>query len=133
MSIQDNYKAGISFIIIATIFYSLIAVLVKQVRHLPVMEIILFRNIPAMIILPVLIKKARVSLLGNNKSILCFSGLVNAINVLASFYAFTVMSLTDVMAIKQLGPFFIFLLAGIFLKEKLSLQQIPFFINCSFS
>ena len=38
------------------------------------------------------------------------------------------MPLTDAMTIKQLSPFFIFFLAGIFLKEKIHLRQIPFFI-----
>ena len=46
----------------------------------------------------------------------------------ALYYAVTVMSLTDAIALKQLDPFFIFFLAGIFLKEKLSLRQLPFFI-----
>ncbi len=92
------------------------------------MEIILLRNIPIMIIIPGMIKKVKVSPFGNNKPILWFSGLINVIGILASFYAFTAMPLTDAMTIKQLSPFFIFLLAGIFLKEKLSLQQIPFFI-----
>jgi len=82
------------------------------------MEIILFRNIPIMIIIPVMIKKIKVSPFGNNKPILWFSGLINAIGILASFYAYTAMPLTDAMTIKQLSPFFIFLLAGIFLKEK---------------
>ena len=75
-----------------------------------------------------MIKKIKISPFGNNKPILWFSGLINAMGILASFYAFTAMPLTDAMTIKQLNPFFIFLLAGIFLKEKLSLQQIPFFI-----
>ena len=126
INIQDNHKLGIFFIVIAAICFALIAVLVKQVRHLPLMEIILFRNIPLMIIIPGMIKKTKVLPFGNNKPILWFSGLVNAIGMLANFYAFTVMLLTDAITIKQLSPFFIFLLAGIFLKEKLSLHKFPF-------
>lgn len=125
---EDNYKTGIFLIILASLCFAFIAVMVKQVGHLPVTEIILIRNIPIMIIIPGMIKKAKVSPFGNNNPILCFSGLVNAIAMLAGFYAFTTMLLTDAMTIKQLSPFFVFLLAGIFLKEKLSLQQIPFFI-----
>jgi len=81
-----------------------------------------------MIILPGMIKTVKVSPFGNNKPILWFSGLAITIGMLAGFYAFTTMPLTDAMTIKQLSPFFTFFLAGIFLKEKLHLRQIPFFI-----
>ena len=102
--------------------------MVKQVRHLPLMEILFFRNIPAMIILPIMIKKIKVPLFGNNKPILWLAGLVTAIATLTSYYAFTVISLTDAITILNLSPFFIFSLAGIFLKEKIYLRQMPFFI-----
>jgi len=92
------------------------------------MEIILFRNIPTMIIIPGMIKKVKVSPFGNNKPILWFSGFVTAIATLASYYAFTAMSLTDAITILNLSPFFTFFFAGIFLKEKLHFRQIPFFI-----
>ena len=102
--------------------------MVKQLRHLPVVEIILFRNIPAMIIIPGMIKKVKVSPFGNNKPFLWLSGLVTVILMLAGFYAFTILPLTDAVTILNLSPFFTFFLAGIFLKEKLHLRQIPFFI-----
>lgn len=103
-------------------------VLVKQVKHLPLMEIILFRNIPAMLIIPLMIKKNNISFLGNNKFLLWFRSLIVAIGMMAMFYTYTVMSLTDAITLQQLRPFFIFFLAGIFLQEKLSLRQLPFFI-----
>jgi len=81
-----------------------------------------------MIIIPGMIKKVKVSPFGNNKGILWFSGFVTTISILAIFYAFTAISLTDATTIRNLSPFFTFFLAGIFLKEKLSLRQLPFFI-----
>ena len=127
-NIQDNYKAGICFIIINTIFFSLIAVLVKQVRHLPLMEIIFFRSMPTMIIIPFMIKKNNISFWGNNKFSLWFRSLSVVIGMIALFYTYTVMSLTDAISLQQLGPFFTCFLAGIFLKEKLHFRQLPFFI-----
>jgi drug/metabolite transporter (DMT)-like permease len=102
--------------------------MVKQVRHLPLMEIILFRNIPTMLIVPLMIKKNNISFLGNNKFLLWFRSLIETIAMMTSYYTFTVMSLTDAVTILNLSPFFIFFLAGIFLQEKLSLRQLPFFI-----
>jgi len=92
------------------------------------MEIILFRNIPTMIIIPLVIKKSNLSFLGKNKFVLLFRGLIGLIGMMTIFYAFTVMLLTDAITLQQLAPFFIFFLAGIFLQEKLSLHQLPFFI-----
>ena len=102
--------------------------MVKQVKHLPLMEIMLFRNIPTMIIVPIMLKKMNICFFGNNKPFLWFRGLMGTLGMITTFYAFTVMSLTDAITLLQLAPFFIFFLAGIFLQEKLSLRQLPFFI-----
>ena len=51
--------------------------------------------------------------------------------MMAMFYTYKVMLLTDAITIHNLSPFFTFFLAGIFLKEKLHLRQLPFFI-CAF-
>ncbi|GAI90114.1 unnamed protein product, partial [marine sediment metagenome] len=47
---EDKSNMGILMMIIATICFSLMAVMVKYLRHLPVMEIIFFRNITIMLI-----------------------------------------------------------------------------------
>ena len=125
---KDNFKLGIFFIIISSLCFALTAAMVKYVRHLPLMEIILFQNIPTMIIIPIILKKMNISLLGNNRLFLCFGGFLGIITALTKFYTFTVMLLTDAVTIHRLSPFFIFFLSGIFLKEKLSFQRIPLFL-----
>ena len=65
---------------------ALIAVMVKKLSHFPLMEIILFRNIPTMIIVPGMIKKTNVSPFGNNKLVLCFSDLVTVVALITGFY-----------------------------------------------
>ena len=125
---KDNYKAGIFFIITASICLALMAVMVKQVRHLPLMEIMFFKDIPTMIIIPIILKNMNIPLLGNNKPFLWFGGFLGIITALAKFYTFTFMFLADAITIHRLSPFFIFFLAGIFLKEKLSFRRIPFFM-----
>ena len=112
----------------ASICLALLALMVKKVGHLPLWEIILFRSIPAMLIIPIMIKKAKISFLGNNKFILWFRSFIDIIAMMTGFYTLTVMSLTDAVTIFNLSPFFTFFLAGIFLQEKLSLRQLPFLI-----
>jgi len=114
--------------ITAAVCFAIIAILVKQLKHLPLMEIAFFRNVPMMIIISTMIKKRNIPPFGNNKLILILSGLVITIGTFAGFYAFTTMHLTDAMTIQQLNPLFTFFLAGLLLKERLHLQQLPFFI-----
>lgn len=114
--------------LISSITFVSIAVLVKKIEHLPLMEMLFFRSIPTLIIFPVIIKKMNIPLFGNNKPMLWFRCLIGILGMLAVFYSFTIMPLTDAMTLLQLHPLFIFLLSGIFLKEKLSLKKIPFFL-----
>lgn len=112
----------------ASLGMALSAVFVKQVRHLPLMEIIFFRNLPTMIIVPIILKKMKISLIGNNIPILCFRGFMGILGMITIFYTFIAMPLTDSLTIQQLRPFFIFFLSGVLLKEKLYFRQILFFL-----
>ena len=126
--IKDNYKAGIFFIIISSLCFALIAAMVKHVKHLPLMEIIFFQTLPAMIIIPILLKKINISFLGNNMPFLWFYGFLSIIIELTKNYTFTVILLADATTIHRLSPFFVFFLSRIFLKEKLSFRRLPLFL-----
>jgi drug/metabolite transporter (DMT)-like permease len=125
---EDKSNMGILTMIIATICFSLMAAMVKFLRHLPVMEIIFFRNIPIMLIIPLILKNKKISFWGNNKPLLLLRSLFSSFAAIAFFYTITVMILTDAVTIKQLSPFFIILLASIFLGETIDFRKITFFI-----
>ncbi len=125
---EDKFNMGILMMIIATICFSLMAAMVKFLRHLPVMEIIFFRNIPIMLIIPLILKNKKISFWGNNKPLLLLRSLLSGFAAIAFFYTITVMILTDAVTIKQLSPFFIMLLASIFLGEKIDFRRITIFI-----
>ncbi len=114
--------------IFASICFSLMAAMVKFLRHLPVMEIIFFRNIPIMLIIPLILKNKKISFWGNNKPLLLLRSLLSSFAAIIYFYTITVMILTDAVTIKQLSPFFIILLASIFLREKIGFRKITIFI-----
>lgn len=125
---KDNYKLGIFMMIIASFLFALSATLVKYMRLFPLMEIIFFLNLPAMIITPIILKYKNISFWGNNKQIIllrCFFGFVAMIGY---YFTCTKMQLSDAITIQQLSPFFIIILAGIMLKEKVIFQQIPLLI-----
>ncbi|MGB6606578.1 MAG: DMT family transporter [Atribacterota bacterium] len=119
---------GILMMIIATICFSLMAAMVKFLGHLPVMEIMFFRNIPTMLIIPLILKNKKISFWGNNKPLLLSRSLLSAFAATSYFYTITVMILTDAVTIKQLSPIFIIFLASIFLGEKIAFKKITIFL-----
>lgn len=125
---EDESNMGILMMIIATICFSLMAAMVKYLGHLPVMEIIFFRNIPIMLIIPLILKNKKISFWGNNKPLLLLRSLLSGFAVISFFYTITVMILAEAVTIRQLSPFFIIFLASIFLGEKIDFRKITFSI-----
>lgn len=119
---------GIIMMIIASICFTLMAVAVHFLRELSLTEIIFFRNLPIMLIVPLMLKQRKISFWGNNKSLLILRSLVSGFVMVAYFYSITAMNLTDAVTIKQLSPFFIILLASILLGEKISFKIAFIFI-----
>ncbi len=107
---------------------SFMAVIIKYLGQFPLMENVLFRSLPTIAILPIVLRKRNIFIYGNNKSFLLLRGFFGTIGMIAIFYAYTVMPLTEVMAIQQLSPFFVIILSSIFLKEKLHVYQMPIFL-----
>lgn len=114
--------------IIASICFALMAVIVKYLGNLQLMEITLFRNIPSMIIIPIILRKKNIPLFGNNKLVLSMRGFFGMIGMVGMFYTYTIMLLADAVTIQKLAPFFIVIFSGIFLKEKIYFRQIPIFL-----
>ena len=71
--------------IVGTICCSLMIVFVKYLKHLPVMEIVFFRNLFIMLTIPILIKKEKIPFLGNNKGLLILRSLFSGIGAMTYF------------------------------------------------
>jgi len=107
-----------------SICLSLMAVSIKYVRQFPLMEIVLFRSMPTLVIIPIILRKRNILIYGNNKPFLLLRGVFGTIGMMTTFYAYTAMPLIEAIAIQQLSPFFVIILSSIFLNEKLFSQQI---------
>lgn len=114
--------------IFASICFALVGAIIKFIGNIPLMEMIFFRSLPSILILPLILKNKNISLRGKNKPLLlfrCFFGFLSAVGY---FYTFKTMTMTDAMTIRQLSPFFIVMFAIIFLKEKVPPRRIPIFL-----
>ena len=49
---NQKIQLGILMMIMASFFFSLMAPLIKRFNHLPLMELVFFRNLPTIFILP---------------------------------------------------------------------------------
>ena len=114
--------------IFASICFTLMAVAVHFLKGLSLAEIIFFRNLPIMLVVPLMLKRKKISFWGNNKPLLMLRSLLSGLVMVAYFYSITAMNLTDAVTIKQLSPFFIILLAGVLLGEKISFKLVTIFI-----
>ena len=125
---KDNYRIGILLMLASTVGMSLLAVIIKYERQFPLMEIVLFRSIPTIVIIPIILRKRKIFIYGNNKTFLLLRGFFGIIGMIATFYAYTKIPITEAIAIQQLNPFFVVILSYIVLKEKLYIQQFPIFL-----
>ena len=128
-AVKNKVKTqGILMMLIAATCFAAMAILIKFVPNIPLMEIILFRNVPTMLIIPLILIKKGVPILGNNKPLLLLRSVLIAFATASYFYTIKVMSLTDAVSIKQLTPLLSVFFAAIFLKEKISFKQVSIFI-----
>jgi len=124
-----NYQKGIWMMMVSSISSAVMGLLVKYLTNIPLMEIVLFRNLPSIIILPIIITKKYIPILGKNKPLLIIRSLFAFISFAGYVYTFTKMSLTDAITIRQLGPIIIALLSIILLKEKYNSKKLIVFIT----
>jgi len=114
--------------IIATICFSLMAVMVKFLSDFPVMELVFFRNIPIMLFIPLILKNKKISFWGNNRPLLLFRNFLSGFGIITYYYTILAMILTDAVTIRQLSPIFMIFLSSLFLREEIGVKKITIFI-----
>ena len=119
---------GILMMVIAAICFAVLAMLIKFIPNIPLMEIILFRNIPIMLIVPLILIKKGIPILGNKKPLLLLWGLLSTFSTISYFYTIKVMIFTDAVSVKQFSPFLSVFFAAIFLREKIGFKQVLIFV-----
>jgi len=121
---------GILMMVFAAICFAVLAMLIKFIPNVPLMEIILFRNIPIMLVIPLMIFKKGIPILGNKRkrSLLLLRSILTIFAMTSYFYTIKVMILTDALTIKQLAPLLSIFFAAIILKEKVNFKQISIFV-----
>ena len=118
---------GVRYMVLATILFSVVQVLVKYLDNYPFFELIFFRSIVSLVISVIVIKKGKISLLGNNKLFLILRGLFGTVSLCCFFYSIKHAPIGTVVTIVNIKPFLILIVAFFVLGEKFKLIQILFF------
>ncbi|MCB0541395.1 MAG: DMT family transporter [Bacteroidetes bacterium] len=114
--------------LVAGVFFSLMNVGVKYLDNIPAIQIVFFRSLVTLIISFVMIKRLKLSLWGNNKSVLFLRGLFGAIALSLYFYSLQTLPLASAVTLMQLSPIFTAIFAIFILHEKIKLPQWVFFV-----
>lgn len=113
--------------VLSTLSFAIMAVCVRKSGDLPLFEKVFFRNFIMLFIVIFLIWRSDINWLGEprNRKFLAARALLGFTGVCLFFYAILNINLSDASVLNKLSPFFVFIFAVLFLKEKLGRFRIP--------
>ncbi|ALO35800.1 hypothetical protein CMT41_14540 [Colwellia sp. MT41] len=118
-TIKNSVPMSVWYMLISAFGFALMAACVKEVSGLgiPVLEIVAARAIVSGMISYADIKRKKISLWGNNKTLLIARGTVGTFALMFVYYAVTTLPLAEATVLQYLHPVFTAMLALFFLKE----------------
>src|SRR5258708_2351620 len=108
---------GVRSMLFSTLAFFLANVCVKQVAHIPAMEIVFFRCLVATVFCIVVLRQARESIIGSNHTILLLRGMFGTTALFCFFLTIQNMPLASAQTIQYLSPIFTATFAIFILKE----------------
>ena len=123
---MQNKTKSLVFILLSSLSFAFMSVVVKDLKDVPVMEKVFFRNLVSLIITLFVIRSFKSEIWGRaeNRKFLILRSLFGLSGVLLYFYAISNMNLADSSMLNKISPFFVTLFAILYLKEKVYSQQI---------
>ncbi len=124
MNNQKNKKIAISYIVLSSLFFAIMAFSVKSIPEIPLAQKVFFRNFMGLIAIgvPIIIHKKSFK---PNKPLLIFFRVSFGLAGVAFYYSSLVhLNLADAVILNKLSPFFVVILSAIFLSEKFTRNKI---------
>ncbi|WP_266203252.1 DMT family transporter [Pontibacter kalidii] len=119
---------GVIYMLLSTFFFALMQVCVKWVPHIPAEEIIVFRSLVSLAISLVFLRRAGVSVWGNNRKWLFARGAFGAVALILFFNVLQNIPLATAATLQYLSPIFTAILGIFIVKERVRLWQWFFFL-----
>ena len=120
---SDRVRAGIALMIFGAFCLVIMAAMAKLgMQQLPFWEVIFFRSsIMLLLVLPYALWRG-ISLIGNNPLLVLNRGVVGFLGLTCNFYAIKHLPLANARILLETSVFFVAVLAGLFLKEKIGFK-----------
>lgn len=118
---------GVRSMFISTLAFSLANVFVKQVSHLPTMEIVFFRCLFGVMFCYYGLRKANADWKGSNRKLLLLRGLFGTSALFFFFWTVQSIPLASAQTIQYLSPIFTTIIAIFLLKEQVKILQWLFY------
>jgi drug/metabolite transporter (DMT)-like permease len=118
---------GVRAMFVSTLAFFLANSCVKQVGHLPALELVFFRCIIATVICTAGLLRARASILGSNHTILLLRGVFGTTALVTFFVTLQHIPLATAQTLQYLAPVFTAIIAIFILNEGLLPAQIVFY------
>jgi drug/metabolite transporter (DMT)-like permease len=126
---SDNkfLSEGVRSMFISTLAFALANVFVKQVAHLPTMEIVFFRCAFGVVFCYLGLRRANADWRGSNRKLLLMRGLFGTTALYLFFLTVQNIPLASAMTIQYLSPIFTTIIAIFLLKESVKITQWIFY------
>jgi drug/metabolite transporter (DMT)-like permease len=124
---NDFLSEGVRSMFISTLAFALANVFVKQVAHLPTMEIVFFRCAFGVFFCYLGMRKVNADWRGSNRKLLLLRGLFGTTALYFFFLTVQNIPLASAMTIQYLSPIFTTIIAIFLLKEKVKIMQWIFY------
>jgi drug/metabolite transporter (DMT)-like permease len=121
------FTEGVRSMFFSTLAFSLANVFVKQVSHLPAMEVVFFRCVLGVAFCYYGLRRAGASVAGNNHRILALRGIFGTTALYFFFVTLQNIPLASAMTIQYLSPIFTSVIAIFLLREPVKWMQWVFY------
>lgn len=125
---SNIFRSGITQMFFSTLAFALANVFVKEVSHIPVLEIVFFRCLIAAVFCLIGLQKAKASFIGNNHAYLFLRGFFGTLALTLFFLTVQKIPLATAMTFQYLSPIFTAIIAIFFLGEKVKPVQWIFYL-----
>ena len=118
---------GVKYMLLSTLFFSLMNVCVKLLAHIPAVEVIFFRSVISLFISYIYLRRANVSVWGTNHIWLVARGVAGAIALILFFNTLQRIPLATAATVQYTAPIFTAILGVFVVKERVRPWQWVFF------
>jgi drug/metabolite transporter (DMT)-like permease len=118
---------GLLYMLLASFFFALMAVCVKLLQNIPVLEVIFFRAVISSALCLYGIHRAGVAPFGTQRRLLLFRGVAGVLSLAQGFYLLQTIPLAAATTLTHLSPIFTTLISIWFVREKVTPVQLGLF------